>query len=442
LDATQPDSSISAGPGARTEAERNFVWNAVWFTADYVAYGVATSFLNQSTVLPTFVSQLTDSTVLLGLVATIQSGGWLLPQVVVAGLVAGKPRKRPYLLRAAAVSRPIYLALAVFIFLVGAGNPVLLLAALYVALSAFAIADGCLSVAWYDIWGKAIPPNRRGRLLGLGQILNGPAGILVGGLVALILADPALPFPRNYAALFALAGVVFAFDFVALALLREPALPLPAGPQPHGSFLRLVLPILRRDSRFARLVALRLAFGVGMMVFPFYIVHARKALGFGPEYVGAFLSCQILGGVLAGFAYGQVADRRGPRAVVRLGLLVAFLCPGLALLTHFASAALGPLAFYAVAAIFVGIGASFSSMMIGFTNYILEIAPATDRSTYTGLYNTINGALLVVPLLAGWFLEVASYPALFGVVLAVIAVAGVGSLDLPEPRASARPKPA
>ena len=58
---------------------------------------------------------------------------------------------------------------------------------------------------------------------------------------------------------------------------------------------------------------------------------------------------------------------------------------------------------------------SNSAMMLGFTNYTLEMAPAALRPGYLGLSNTLMGIMALVPALGGWLLEATSYPMLFAV---------------------------
>lgn len=64
---------------------------------DSIFFGIGMAFASPTTVLPSFVSQLTDSPPLVGLVLTIQTGAWLLPQLIAANYLADKARKKPYL---------------------------------------------------------------------------------------------------------------------------------------------------------------------------------------------------------------------------------------------------------------------------------------------------------------------------------------------------------
>lgn len=433
------DLSLSPPPSrdTRSEAERNFRWNAIWLTADAVAFSVGGAFVNQTTVLPTFVGKLTDSTLLVGLIATIQSGAWLLPQLVAARLVAGKPRKRPYMLGAAIVGRPVYLILGAVALAAGPGNSTLLLATLYAALTVFLISDGFVAVAWFDILSRAIPATRRGRLIGMNQIAGGLASTAVGGVVALVLGSLALPFPANYGVLFALAGLAYVADLGALSMLREPADASPDARPAPTAFRTMLRPALREDRRFQRLVVVRIAFGVGVLIFPFYVIYADRALALGAQYVGFFLSAQVAGGILGGLLLGQLADRHGTHVSIRAAIACATLSPGLALVAHFAGPALGAARLALMATVFVAVGVAFSSYLVAFINYALEIAPPGQQATYAGLYNTLSGGLLVVPALAGWFLQATSYPALFAVALGLLAAALVASLGLPSPRPDA-----
>ena len=53
--------------------------------------------------------------------------------------------------------------------------------------------------------------------------------------------------------------------------------------------------------------------------------------------------------------------------------------------------------------------------MLGFYNYLLEIAPDDLRPSYIGLGNTIMGILTLAPTVGGWLLEATSYTVLFGI---------------------------
>ena len=71
-------------PVSSSDYRRNFIC----FVLDYVFFGVGMAFVSHTTVLPSFVSQLTDSPPVIGLSSTIMTGAWLLPQLIAASYLA------------------------------------------------------------------------------------------------------------------------------------------------------------------------------------------------------------------------------------------------------------------------------------------------------------------------------------------------------------------
>ena len=69
--------------------------------------------------------------------------------------------------------------------------------------------------------------------------------------------------------------------------------------------------------------------------------------------------------------------------------------------------------------------------MLGFMNYLLELAPPGHRPTYMGLSNTLGGLLVIVPMLGGWLLQATSYPVLFVAAAVGPLVAWVMAMGLP-----------
>ena len=73
---------------------RNFTVNVL----DGTFFMLGMSFSSVVTVMPLFVSQLSDSPLLISLIPAIQTMGWLLPQLLTAPLVERLPRKKPFVM--------------------------------------------------------------------------------------------------------------------------------------------------------------------------------------------------------------------------------------------------------------------------------------------------------------------------------------------------------
>ena len=61
-------------------------------------FGMALGFASFVTVIPLFVSQMTDSAVLIGLIPAIHSVGWQIPQLLTSERVARQSRFKPMVL--------------------------------------------------------------------------------------------------------------------------------------------------------------------------------------------------------------------------------------------------------------------------------------------------------------------------------------------------------
>jgi MFS family permease len=405
----------------------HYRWNFVAFLVDYVCFGVAFTFINPDSVLCAFTRQLTDSAPVIGLVGTVLNGGWLLPQMAIARLINDKPCKKPYLL-AGLSGRITFWVTAVALWAGLARYPTAMLALFFTGFGLWAVTDGVASVAWFDILARAIPLKRRGRLMGLAQSISGLVGAGVGVLVGLIVDR--YPFPGDYALLFALASVAFVPSAIALALVREP-LPDDTDPQADGRARGGWLKLLVTDLPFRRLMVSRLLIGVVVAASPFYVVHATDVLHLPQRVIGAFLVARTLAGTFASVVLSMVCERWGPRHVIRIGGAAAAAGPLFALAAHLAG---GGWLSQAYLFVYVALGVVNSAWMLGFYNYLLEIAPEGMRPAYIGLANTVAGVLTLAPTAGGWLLEATSYSALFGATAAIIAAGFLLSLGLKPPQ--------
>jgi predicted MFS family arabinose efflux permease len=264
----------------------------------------------------------------------------------------------------------------------------------------------------------------------------------VGSLVSLILEHEAIGFPTDFALLFSGASVMLVPSTVALMLLREPKSDAdaevdgpetgqtqdPDKPPKSPNWLGFLL----RDAPFRQLLASRILVGMVSMSFPFYVGHAEDVLHLPQRVVGYFVIAQTLGGVLGSLALGPVSERQGPLRVARIGALAAMTGPLYALITHLTGNSTLTLMYPAVFAIY---GIYNNAIMLGFTNYMLELPQEGMRAAYVGLSNTILGIMTLVPTLGGWLLDRTSYTVLFALTVGLASTGFLATLRLrPAPK--------
>jgi hypothetical protein len=74
--------------------------------------------------------------------------------------------------------------------------------------------------------------------------------------------------------------------------------------------------------------------------------------------------------------------------------------------------------------------------MLGFYNYLMELAPDGLRPAYIGTGNTLSGLLTVTPVIAGWLLDRTSFAALFAATAGLVLIGTALSFTLSAPRHS------
>jgi MFS family permease len=417
---------------ARRHLRRNFSLGL----ANGAFFNLSNSLLDPSLVLTWLASQLTSSNFLIGLVVPINRGGWFLPQLLVSGYLQGRKRKLPLYVAMSAPRAFCWASMALALLLIN--DQTVLLILFYTLLTVYSLADGMAGLPFMDIVAKAIPPTRRGAFFGWRRFLGGILA-LGGSLVVKYVLDEqrGLPFPSNFGVLFFLASLTISAAMICFGLFLEPVEPVLNQSVALLGQVKRALHLPRRDANYGRFLAVRLLATVAGMATPFYIIYAKRVLGVSAGMVGVYLTWATLAGIASTLVWGQISDRRGNRGVILLASLVGLVTPLAALLIPLLAnwqlpvAAWAP---YAFAAVFVLSNIFQMGLMIGYHNYLLDIAPAEDRPLYIGLANTLTGLTLLASAVGGLIVDLAGLTVLFWLATAFYAGALLLAGTLREPR--------
>ena len=402
--------------------QRSLRRNVVAALTDSGAFGGALGFIGYSTVLPTMALALSHSEPFVGLITTIWSGLWLLPQLPAGRWMAGRPHKKPILLRVAFFSR---ISLVLFAIALALNlNPSLLMILLPLVLATFRGLDGVAAVAWFDIISKMFPPHIRGKILGWTQSAAFALQFMSAFVVAWALGDTGLAFPYNYALLMGLAGLFVLISWSALLFYVEPPGDVSNNVSAQLSIGAHARHILTSDRSFCLNALGRILIGGIGFATPFYVLLATQVLKVPDDTIGLFLAAQTAGGVVSSLICGSISQKRGSHLVIRITMILALIPPILALLLNFLARDNATLATVGMLAIFVALGATDGSFLLGFLQHVLDIASPAERTAYTGLSNTIGGLTVIAPTIGGLLLQATSFQALF-VVTAVFPIAGL-----------------
>jgi len=423
-------------PEARKHLRRNFALGVA--NGAIFSFGDALQDINL--VLSVFVNRLSGSNLLVGLLLPIRLGGWALPQLLFSCRVQAAPRKLPYYRLAAAVRLAAEMGLAVAVFLVG--NKSLLLAVMFLLILGQTLSGGLSGLAFADVVAKTIPSRMRGSFLAWRGFIGGILALL-GALVVRYFLDErrGLAFPTNYAVLFVLATVALAGSFTSFASVKEPREDNVQARAGVMEQLGRAAALARAHRDFRTFLVSRALLMVAEIASPFYILYAKLMLGLPDSIAGTYLTVSTVANILSTYLWGRLSDRTGNRTLLRLVCAISCLPPLLALgawpaIRTMSGAGWLPPAFFGL--IFALIGASRTGIFIGGLNFLLDLAPADDRSIYVGLTNTVVGVASFASALGGVVVEVLGYRALFSLTFVLYVAATAAVMRTSEPREAAR----
>jgi MFS family permease len=411
--------------------ERAYRWNFTVMGLDYSLFLLGLSFASVYGVLPLFVHHLTPSNLALGLIAAVRSGGFLLPPILVGGLIERLQRKKPYVVATTVMERLPYLVLAVATPLLAGSHPTALLWLFFAMIGLGMLFGGSGTPAWLDLLARMLPGDWRGRFFGLSAAVGGLLGVAGSAAAAEILHRFA--WPAGFALCYACTFACLVVSFVFICLGREPASAAPTTTRRSatGGYWRRLPGVLRGDRNFGRyLVAVALITMAGMAA-SFYTVDAKRSLHLSDAGAGLYTVVLLAASTVGNVLWGYVGDHYGHKRVVEGGAICTALAALLALIARQA-----PWGTAGYGAVFFLVGLASSAIMLASFTFIVDFAPAEQRPTYIGLATVAQAPFAFgAPLLGGVIADHAGYPAVF-TLTTVLAAAGalIILLSIVDPR--------
>lgn len=385
----------------RAALRRNFTVNVL----DGGFFGFGVGMASFVTVIPLFVSQLTDSALLLALIPAIHTLGWQLPQLLTVQHVTRLRRYLPFVLKVSLQERIPYLGLALVALFLPRLSTNLALVLIYLMLIWQGFGGGFTATAWQSMIAKIIPSHRLGIFFGSQQsavsLFGAIAAALSGGLLATLAA------PINFAAVFGIAAVAMGISWGFLASTREPHHQMSQlSDESAALFLRRLPRLLRNDRNFVWYLVCRWLVQLGFMGSAFYSVYAVTQHGLPTVAVGFYTSLMLVTQMLLSPVMGWLGDRWSHRLAMVLGTIALALS---ALIAWWAPSGQW------FAAVFLLLGAGQVAYWAPANAILLEFAPSEEeRPTYIGLANTLMApAAILAPLLGGFLADSAGYPLAF-----------------------------
>ena len=406
-------------------------WNFTMGLIHGILYLGGEAFYNPDTVLPIFLDHFSKSKMLIGLSSTLigRLGGIMsvFPQLLVANRIENKTHKKPLLKFAITVRALSWGLLAFTTYIFNNTYPNLTILFLFITLILHTFMGGIAAIPFYDIWGKSLPSNLRGRFFGYRQLWGGILAIGSGLIVKNILGNNAIKFPYNFALLFFLAFIFLSISYIALGSVKEPTEKVYKNKLPFKDFLKKAFLVIKKNKNYKKFIMVEILAGAGGIALPFYILYLKDVLQIELGMVGILLSAQMLGSVLSNILWARLSDFVGNKKVIQISTFAGLMVPIVALMTQFKNELL-----YLI--LFAIIGFFIAGRTIGKTNYLLDIAPSRDRPIYISLTGTLLFPVSLFPLIGGLIAQHISYNMLFIITGVPILLGFILSFNLKEPK--------
>ena len=432
---SDPVTAEGVPSAARRDQQRNFFLGVI----NGAVFRVIEAFTDPGLVISWFLTQLGVSNFLVGAISPIRYGGGSVPQILLSRHLQSQPLKQPFYRLVGVIRVLAMLGLSLVIALVPGGSP-WLLPLFYGLFLTFSVASGSSSMPFMDVVAKVIPPRRRGSFFSQRSFWGGVLALGASSLVGVVLAEPdGLRFPLNIALLFGISALTLTISTTAWSMIKEPPGDVVADSLSVGEQVKRGWRLLHEDPDYRKFLLSRLALRPAQAAGAFYILYAKDALGIPAQMIGVYMTARTAATIVSNLFWGRLSDRRGNRVVLQLTNALSLALPLLALLLGgWATRVPGaiPWLTYAYATIFVVGGAVRASSIIGYTEYLLDLAPAPQRTLYLGFTSTVLGLGTFSAMLGGPIVDLAGYPAVMVFAALFYGLALALSLSLAEPRAA------
>lgn len=386
-------------PEIHKSLKHNFTVNLL----DGAFFGFAMGFSSFVTILPLFVSTLTSSATIIGLVPAFHNVGWQLPQLLTANQVARQKRIKPMVLRNTLHERFPFLGLAVVALLIPIIGVKAALILTFVMLAWQGLGGGFTANPWQSMVAKIIPPDRRGTFFGM----QSSAANLMASLSAVSAGFILEKYESHldFAICFTLTAVIMVISMAFLGLTKESERRMDDLPPVQIPVWSRMKDILKRDKNFRWFLTARILTQIAMMGFAFFTVYAVRIHHVSESGVGIMTGILLGSQILANPIMGWIGDRWSNLAVMKIGIIAAILS---ALLAWWAPTS----AYFYLVFLLTGI-ANVSIWTIGLA-IILEFGSESEQPVYIGMANTLVApANILAPFLGGWLADLSGYPTAF-----------------------------
>jgi len=377
---------------------RALIWHGIFLS-------LATNFMDIDTIIPSMLLNAGGNAFLLGILTTIMVGGSSLMQIVFAGYLSNRTRKKKMLLLGINFRIISLFLLALILFRSGHGSNSILMLSIFILISVFSFSGSFANISYVDIIGKCIQDNKRKRFFSVKQTV-GSVGILISALIVRYLLKH-LSYPDNYGILLLTAGGLLLVASLGFWRIDEVIIAIKQR-RKIREFLVRIPHNISQDSNLKYYLLIINLLGLAFSFIPFMILYAKENFNFSFGLIGNILLFKVIGM----FASSLVLYKRSKSFEYRNLLYFSFACgASLPVLSLIFSNNL-----IAYQLIFILSGVFVTAFRIAKSGILVEISNNENRAAYTGISGAGSVLPAIFPLVAGTLISFLGYNITFIVV--------------------------
>ena len=342
-------------------------------------------------VLAWMLSSMGAPAILISMLVPVRESLSLLPQLLIAQRIREHGvRKWFWVAGSIAQAMALLAMIPALVYLPGATGSLLIV----LLLALFSLARGVCSVAAKDVLGKTISKSRRGRLTGLAASISGLVTLSVAVLIWFA-PEGAADTDRGVE-LFVLLLAGAALLWLCASAIYAGIPEVPGATEGGGNALTDAvksLGLLYTDREFLHFVLARMLLVATAFAIPYLVITIQRAGEGAIVGLAGLLLAEGAAGLLSGSFWGRWSDRASHHVMAAAAALSALVLAA-ALCSHFLVPQL--LGQMLVPALLIFAAAvAHQGARVGRKTYLIDLATAETRSSYTAVSNTVLGVFLL-----------------------------------------------
>jgi len=378
--------------------------------------------LGMTTIVPIFLQSYGANMKIIGFVSALTISLPMIIPLFVGNLVTGTKSKKNFIIRVNSFSRTsILIMVPILLFNL---NSKIVIWTFIAVISFFFIGQAASGLAWMDVFARTISIEKRGKLLGILQIIAGFASVVASLFIKAILDNVTMSSNLKYAIILGLPGTLFIFTLFAMLPLREDLKGICLNKAKNLRDYVKSLSVCIKNKSFKLMTMTVMAGTVASTGISFMFLFAKNDLHLHTNQISNMIVIQTIGIIVGGALWGKICVKFGSRHVIRLSEILAIFIPILSLLCFLIK---NPFLVMYTITFLIGIK---NAGMIGYMNYLIEVTEENLRVYSMVVRSTLTFPLAFLNLFAGILVDKAGMAPLFFLQIMASAITVIFSFTL------------